>query len=428
MYPYTDHLGSIVAVTNGVGTVVQRQAFDAWGRRRHVGTWETNDSWVPGVGFEWLRGFTGHEHLDGLGIINMNARLYDPKMARMFSVDNYVSDATSALGYNRYAYGMNNPISYVDPSGNFLAIPFAIVGFLAEFSSNLITGQSDAAGRAMSSVKQGLGELNSVGRIGNQNFSVGLNILNVGVDVQFSGRSGNTSFGGSIGVGITGFYAGASVSQQIGNWQVGISGSSNGDMYSIGGGGGYNDGKTALGYYQTYYGGGTSTTGENMSQWVGGISFRSGDFSLSYENDFLAFRHGDAWRTHGIQIGAGDFVLGSYIYTNDGAAASQNNRNPRATSPLWKENGRPDGKGGKYSAWTNGQTFRAPVYAGYKNGNNVSRTGYSAKGVQDFQQNWMHQSNVFPPGNQNYYLNYDYFQGGTYLFGGYSNPYSLFDF
>lgn len=81
---------------------------------------QTDDRAFPPAGFEWLRGYTGHEHLDSFGLINMNARLYDPKLGRMLSVDNYVSAPGTALGYNRYAYAMNNPVVYTDPSGNFI--------------------------------------------------------------------------------------------------------------------------------------------------------------------------------------------------------------------------------------------------------------------------------------------------------------------
>jgi RHS repeat-associated protein len=30
----------------------------------------------------FTRGYTGHEHLDDFGLINMNGRVYDPRLAR----------------------------------------------------------------------------------------------------------------------------------------------------------------------------------------------------------------------------------------------------------------------------------------------------------------------------------------------------------
>lgn len=88
-YPYQDHLGSIVALTDGTGTVVHRQAFDAWGRRRKALSWETDDSQAPPAGFAWLRGYTGHEHLDGFGIINRNARLYLSRKSLFLHLNKY---------------------------------------------------------------------------------------------------------------------------------------------------------------------------------------------------------------------------------------------------------------------------------------------------------------------------------------------------
>ncbi len=67
------------------------------------------------VGFN--RGYTGHEHLDMFGIINMNGRVYDPATAMFFSPDPFVSSQGDWLNYNRYAYVLNNPMRYTDPSG-----------------------------------------------------------------------------------------------------------------------------------------------------------------------------------------------------------------------------------------------------------------------------------------------------------------------
>ncbi len=87
-----------MTVTDVSGNVVAEQNFDAWGRKRNVSTWDyAGVQTVP----DWLyRGYTGHEHLPEFGLINMNARLYDPVLGRMLSPDNEVGDGTQ--GFNRY--------------------------------------------------------------------------------------------------------------------------------------------------------------------------------------------------------------------------------------------------------------------------------------------------------------------------------------
>ncbi len=63
------------------------------------------------------RGFTGHEHLDQVGIIHMNGRIYDPTIGRFLQADPIIQDPYDTQSLNRYSYVMNNPLSYVDPSG-----------------------------------------------------------------------------------------------------------------------------------------------------------------------------------------------------------------------------------------------------------------------------------------------------------------------
>ncbi len=46
-----------------------------------------------------------------------NGRMYDPTVGRFLSPDPYVQDATNPQNYNRYAYCLNNPLKYTDPSG-----------------------------------------------------------------------------------------------------------------------------------------------------------------------------------------------------------------------------------------------------------------------------------------------------------------------
>jgi RHS repeat-associated protein len=49
--------------------------------------------------------------------INMNGRLYDPVIGRFFSPDNYVQAPEFTQSLNRYSYCLNNPLKYIDPTG-----------------------------------------------------------------------------------------------------------------------------------------------------------------------------------------------------------------------------------------------------------------------------------------------------------------------
>jgi len=65
------------------------------------------------------RGFTGHEHLQEVGLVHMNGRVYDPLIARFVSADPHIQDPMNTQSLNRYAYVNNNPLAYTDPSGYF---------------------------------------------------------------------------------------------------------------------------------------------------------------------------------------------------------------------------------------------------------------------------------------------------------------------
>jgi RHS repeat-associated protein len=127
-YLHHDHLGSVAAVTSDTGTVIERLAFDPWGKRRNVnGQADVTDSLV---GQTTDRGYTEHEHLDEMGLIHMNGRVYDPLVGRMMSADPFIQAPGSLQSYNRYSYVMNNPLNLTDPSGyfslrGFLKNPFA---------------------------------------------------------------------------------------------------------------------------------------------------------------------------------------------------------------------------------------------------------------------------------------------------------------
>jgi RHS repeat-associated protein len=124
-----------VAITSGTGTLTERLSYDPWGKRRNA----TTNAWLSlAPGSQLLpatlallpRGYTSHEHLDKLGLIHMNGRVYDPELGRFLSADPLIQFPESTQGFDRYAYVGNSPLSYTDPSGHGL---LGMVGSIVSF-------------------------------------------------------------------------------------------------------------------------------------------------------------------------------------------------------------------------------------------------------------------------------------------------------
>jgi RHS repeat-associated protein len=116
-YLHRDYLGSILAITNEVGVAQEQRAFDAWGNLAKLVN-ATGDSVAVTGGLQFFdRGYTGHEHLQEVRLIHMNGRLYDPVLRSFLMPDNFVQQPENTQNYNRYAYVLNNPLKYTDPSG-----------------------------------------------------------------------------------------------------------------------------------------------------------------------------------------------------------------------------------------------------------------------------------------------------------------------
>ncbi|CAC9628195.1 hypothetical protein [uncultured Gammaproteobacteria bacterium] len=115
-YLHYDNLGSIDTITNGQGNIVERMAYTAFGQRRQ-GDGRASDPLLPIIPALTNRGFTGHEHIDEMGFIHMNGRVYDPSIGRFLSADPTIQHPYNTQDYNRYSYTTNNPLKYVDMNG-----------------------------------------------------------------------------------------------------------------------------------------------------------------------------------------------------------------------------------------------------------------------------------------------------------------------
>jgi RHS repeat-associated protein len=100
-YLHTDHLGSVVLITDAAGAIAGRNSFDPYGTlTAHAGTATS------------AIGFTGNWTDPDTGLIHLRARDYDPTTGQFLAVDP-LADATGDI----YTYAANNPIQNTDPDG-----------------------------------------------------------------------------------------------------------------------------------------------------------------------------------------------------------------------------------------------------------------------------------------------------------------------
>ena len=124
LYLHRDYQGSIVAITNQAGVIVEKRLFDAWGQVLKIQDAQGNCL----SQFSVLdRGYTGHEHLQSVEIIHMNGRIYDPKLHRFLQTDSLIQDPSNTQNYNRYGYCWNNPLKYTDISGEEIGLLTAVI-------------------------------------------------------------------------------------------------------------------------------------------------------------------------------------------------------------------------------------------------------------------------------------------------------------
>jgi RHS repeat-associated protein len=104
---HADHLGSTSLTTDITGAPVAETRYLPYGQER----------WASGGAVSDYT-YTGQRAEAGFRLMDYNARYYDPGLGRFVSADTVVPQAGNPQALNRYAYTANNPLKYVDPSGN----------------------------------------------------------------------------------------------------------------------------------------------------------------------------------------------------------------------------------------------------------------------------------------------------------------------
>jgi RHS repeat-associated protein len=101
-----DRLGSPRAITDQAGHVTARLNYAPYGQT------------ISRSGPTEAIGYTGHHTIGGTDLLDMVARSYDPRLARMLSADTIIPDPADPQALNRYSYAYNNPTHYIDPTGH----------------------------------------------------------------------------------------------------------------------------------------------------------------------------------------------------------------------------------------------------------------------------------------------------------------------
>ena len=105
-YLHPDHLGSALSGSDADGMVAWREQYTPFGET--ISDIMSNDN---------RDGFTGHIKDSATGLTYMQARFYDPGFGRFLSVDPVGFSPNSPGSFNRYTYGLNDPINLIDPDG-----------------------------------------------------------------------------------------------------------------------------------------------------------------------------------------------------------------------------------------------------------------------------------------------------------------------
>ena len=104
--------GDIVAVYNASGTKVATYTYsDAWGN--HSVSY-TNGGASTGAQYNPFR-YRSYYYDTDLGMYYLQSRYYDAKICRFINADSALYH--SMIGYNMFAYCENNPVNYIDYTG-----------------------------------------------------------------------------------------------------------------------------------------------------------------------------------------------------------------------------------------------------------------------------------------------------------------------
>ena len=158
-----DVLGNIIAIIDSIGNIVVKYTYDAWGNHKVLDSNGVENTQTTFIGNINPYRYRGYYYDTETGLFCVSSRYYDPQVGRFISADDIsYLDPETIGGTNLYAYCLNNPVMYVDPTGHSvtaLLIAFgigAVLGGIYGGVSAAANNQNILGGIAIGAVVGGL--------------------------------------------------------------------------------------------------------------------------------------------------------------------------------------------------------------------------------------------------------------------------------
>ncbi len=118
-YLSADYLGTPRLVTDGAGNLIGRHDYLPFGEELQAGTFGRDGQWGPGNDVVGQK-FTGKERDAESGLDYFGARYYGSALGRFTSPDKPLVDqfVYNPQSWNLYSYVRNNPLAFIDRTGN----------------------------------------------------------------------------------------------------------------------------------------------------------------------------------------------------------------------------------------------------------------------------------------------------------------------
>jgi len=121
-----DGLGSTRSLSNSSGVITDTYDYEAFGELLNQ-TGDTENSYL----------FTGEQFDAGLNQYYLRARYYNQEVGRFTQMDTWMGNNHDPITLHKYAYGNADPVTYVDPTGNFGLASFGIASDIRMTLSNV---------------------------------------------------------------------------------------------------------------------------------------------------------------------------------------------------------------------------------------------------------------------------------------------------